>query len=160
MTLTQIADIADLLAAFGIIVTLLFLVFELRQNARQGSYANWQGIMGFVKSHREWSSNPDMADIVARGRMDFDALTASEQYAFENWMMNGLTAFYIMLVHEPRAVAERGGRETSIKQIQHIMSFPGTIECWSRSGLERRYPPELTAVVRDAINTYQEEHHA
>lgn len=156
MTFTQIAQIADLIAALGIIATLLFLVFELRQNARQASYANWQGIIGFVRSHREWSSDPAMAEIVSRGRMDYRGLSEGEKFAFENWMMNGLTAFYTVLIHKPSAVAEKEGHETSKRQIRHLMSFPGTIDCWEAVGLAKRYPPSMVAIVEGFIREYRE----
>lgn len=40
--LSQIADIADLIAAAAIIVSLLFVAYEVRLNRKQAELANWR----------------------------------------------------------------------------------------------------------------------
>ncbi len=41
MDLVQITVIAELLAAVGVIASLIFVAFEIRKNAAQARQANW-----------------------------------------------------------------------------------------------------------------------
>lgn len=45
MSLSQLAPIADVLAAIAVILSLIFLAYELRQNRKQSELANWRDLL-------------------------------------------------------------------------------------------------------------------
>lgn len=88
--LTTYAAIADLIAAAGVIGSLLFLAFELRIQNRETGLANWRQLLESLTHFKATTNDPYMADIVIRGSADYNALTAVEKLTFGNYLEQGI----------------------------------------------------------------------
>lgn len=152
MTLSQIADVADLLAAFGIIVTLAFLVYEMRQNAQQTRLSNWNSTLNALREHKRRTDDPYVADVVERGRADFNALKSSEQISFGYWMeewcqaMEGLLLANSASIHR-HDMMKRAALENYNTMFRHL----GCRQWWRSSGLAQRWPDSLVQAIENAI---------
>jgi hypothetical protein len=102
MTLTELADVGEILGGIGVVVTLFFVGVQLRQNTRavQRSSAREAG-NALVASVRIYSTNAELADIHLRAFESLDSLTPVERYRFDSWMYTWLHA------HEQEHLASR-----------------------------------------------------
>jgi hypothetical protein len=64
MSLSQLAPIADILAALGVILSLIFLAYELRQNRKQSELANWRDLLESLSNFKGLSNNLDFAEFL------------------------------------------------------------------------------------------------
>ena len=83
MDLAQLANLGEFVGGIAVLVTLVYLVIQLRQGnvnaraaARQSLIENWSDIQ-FGLAHR-----PELLDLLGRGIADFDALPDAEKTQF------------------------------------------------------------------------------
>lgn len=57
MSLSQLAPIADVLAAIAVILSLIFLAYELRQNRKQSELANWRDLLESLSTFKGLSND-------------------------------------------------------------------------------------------------------
>ncbi len=152
MTLANIAPIADLVAAAGVIASLLFLGYEMRKNSEQARMANWHFVLSALREQKRRSDDPAMADVLYRGRQDYDALSGGEKIMFGYWMeewiqaQEGLMVFHQASAHSPQVLLK-----TARGNFRDMFAHPGCRLWWRESGLAERWPPTLVAEVQGAI---------
>lgn len=156
MTLSQIAAIADLLAAAGVIASLIFVGYEMRRSSEQARVANWHSVLSALREQKRRTDDPVVADVLHRGRQDFDALSDSEKIMFGYWMeewlqaQEGLIVFRHVSAHSPEDLL-RGARTN----LRHMFANPGCLKWWRDSGLANRWPPNLVKEVEAAIEAVE-----
>lgn len=78
-----LAAIAELLGAFGVLVSLLYLAAQIRQNT---AWLRQQAFQMGTNEVRRWaaglSSSRETSEIFIKGQRDFDSLDASERVRF------------------------------------------------------------------------------
>lgn len=79
MNWSELASIAEIIGAIAVIVTLLYVAKEIRQNSRSLAIA---ALRDTTAQWNDWSGmlagSADLADIVARGNKSLDDLSESE----------------------------------------------------------------------------------
>ena len=84
MTLEDLGNIGEFIAAIGVIVSLVYLATQIRQNTRvvrsSASNAVTEARVDFLKSV---SDNPDVARILLSGLADREALELVERFRFD-----------------------------------------------------------------------------
>ncbi|MAZ15045.1 MAG: hypothetical protein CL535_01720 [Ahrensia sp.] len=153
MTLSEFADIADLVAAFGLIASLLFLAWELRKNSEQARLQNWYSVLAALREHKRRTDDLSVSDVLYRGRESYEGLSGSEKILFGHWMEEWLQAQEGLLIfrhsnahrREDLTLAARGN-------FRSMFSYPGCREWWIDSGLADRWPRSLVDAVSEAIS--------
>ncbi|MXQ07031.1 hypothetical protein GQ651_04135 [Alphaproteobacteria bacterium GH1-50] len=90
MTLSLLANIADLLAALGVIGSLLFLAFELRRSNRDTRQANWRALLDSYRSFKALTNDLAYAEFILRARNDWPDLSPAEKLSFEHYQEQGI----------------------------------------------------------------------
>lgn len=156
MTLAQIAAIADLLAALGVIASLVFLAWEIRKNGEQARLSNWHATLSALREQKRRTDDLAVADVIERGRRDYDSLTGAEKIVFGYWMEEWLQAQEGLLVF--RGVSAHG-REELLSVVKSnfaaMFEYQGCRAWWEDSGLATRWPMSLVGIVTEAIETQQ-----
>ena len=75
MDMALIGDVANIFAALGIILTLGFLAFEQHKNTQQAKIDTWNRVMQGLRETRRRTDSPHVADVIARGRIDYFSLS-------------------------------------------------------------------------------------
>jgi hypothetical protein len=145
MTFDQFGVLAEILSALAVVITLAFLVVQMRQNAqlmeqssRDMRQSGMAQIMEMYSRQRMLIvSDHDAAEIVHKGSMERQALDEIELLRFDNFMMDvGWTHFQtwvrvrfgtIAVPHRDRAI------ETLISG--HLVK-PGCLQWWEQYGAE------------------------
>ena len=89
MTLQDIAYIAEIAAAIGVIVTLLYLATQIRQNNRNLHEATSSAItQSLANLNSRLSTDAEFTELFIRGREDIDQLDRVEFDRFQAWVMD------------------------------------------------------------------------
>ena len=126
MTLGTIADIADLLAALGVMASLLFLAVELRRSNRDTRQANWRSLLDSYRSFKALTNDLDFAAFVVRGRLTWPDLSPAEKLSFEHYQEQGIHVMGNFFKHASTMPGELVGLTEAVEvcMVEHL-SGPG-----------------------------------
>ena len=89
MTIQDWGAIGEVLGAVGVIVTLLYLTVQIRQNNRNLHEANSSSISQSLSSlNSRISSSAEFTELFLRGRADIEDLNPVEHDRFRAWVMD------------------------------------------------------------------------
>ncbi len=149
--LSYIADIADLIAAFAIVVSLLFVAYELRTTRKQTELTNWRELLHTLTEYKGMATNPDLAAILVKGHADYHALNESEKIAFEMYLEQGVHVFGNFLKHNDSLPTKLVGLEDAIANyFYEMLATPGGAVWWEDIQRRKRFMPD-TFVVTNAL---------
>jgi hypothetical protein len=148
LTLSDVASVANLVAALGVIGSLLLLVWELRKSTEQGRLTNWHSAVTALREHKRRTDDPWVADVIARGRVSFDDLSTAEKITFGYWMEELLQGFDALLLFGSSAVVSRNETyRATVGAFRYHFGFPGCKTWWRQSGLDSRWPRHLVEAI-------------
>ena len=146
MDLQSYAQIAEIIAAFSIFLTLVFLVIELRKNLSQTKLVNIAN-RDLVNSEfvHFWADEKN-AVLVVKGRNDFASLNSVELYQFESFIEQRvkLFAFGSTTVFGEDKIIFR-------HKIREFVQHPGALECYQKMVSNKLIPPVWRNVVDPAL---------
>ncbi|MCP5265346.1 MAG: hypothetical protein H6934_04515 [Burkholderiaceae bacterium] len=152
MTLSVLANIADLLAAAGVIGSLVFVAFEIRKSSEQARLSNWTAVLSSLREHKRRTDDPYVADLIVRGRADFESLSEAEKLSFGYWMEEMVLCFDGMILHQnSMAVGPQETRRAAVGAFAMHFAFPGCLAWYRWSGIGDRWPPKLVAAIEEGI---------
>jgi len=146
MDMQLYAQIAEVIAALALVLTLVFLVIELRKNLSQTKLVNIAN-RDLVNSEfvHFWAGEKN-AVLVVKGRNDFASLNSVELYQFESFIEQRVKLF----AFGSRTVF---GEDFIIQQhkIREFFQYPGAIECYQKMVANKLIPPMWRTVVDTAL---------
>ncbi len=97
MTLDQYASLAEIFGLILVVVTLVFLALQTRQNTKAINATITQGnITGFNELNSMLAANPQLAEILDRGSADPSRLTATEANSY-TWIVRSFINLFLNL---------------------------------------------------------------
>jgi len=117
---SKLHDWLNLLAAVGVLVGLVFVALELRQNNeiayQQAVSANWNTWTGLEMSLIE----SDYPEVFAKSIMQPDELTLAEQITLDTWLSGVMSAWH----HDYTTINLSGGSAQSVlRELQDQVPF-------------------------------------
>lgn len=152
MSLEQYYLIAQIVASFAVVGSLLFLGFEVRRNAKQTRLANWESSID--RFNTLWARTNDLAlaDIVVRGRKGLSNLTETERLAFGHYHEEMVISYESMTVRGDHPLVESKQLiALGLKHLRFHFGFPGAREWWEEWKRVAGPPPAMVALVNEAI---------
>lgn len=150
--LSQIADIADLIAAAGVIASLLFLAFELRVQNRETGLANWRQLLESLTHFKAVTNDPYMADLVTRGQVDYHELTPSEQLAFGLYLEQGIHIIGNFDKHTGTIPAQMKHLHLAVHNLLlDLLNNPGARTWWAEAKPKGRFMPRTASTIEKAL---------
>jgi len=87
MSLAEWSVIAEIISALGVIVTLLYLAYEIRNATKKSLYDSLQNVRKeFLDIFDQTTKTPEIADIFARGLNDMKSLSRAEMGTFHSYL--------------------------------------------------------------------------
>lgn len=114
MSITVMANIADLLAAMGVIASLLFLGAELRRSNRDTRQANWRELLDSYRDFKAVTNDLKFAEFLVRARADYHALTPAEKISFDHYQEQGVHVMSNFFKHDGTVPDELEGLEVVV----------------------------------------------
>ena len=148
----SIGELAQLIAAIGVILSMLTVAKQINDNTRQARLTNWGVLSERYMSVYRQTSDLNLADVIIRGHNDFNSLNESEQLAFGHFLEN------ICIANEGALVMANSitrGREGMVALFERHMSWhlssKGGQERFKKFQQERGFPGDLTRAINNAI---------
>lgn len=86
MDFSLIANSADLVAAFGVIASLIFLAVQVRRNTNEVRNSHLQSSQALFASFRSTTLDLRVAEVIEKGKQSFHELSQVEKMVFTSWM--------------------------------------------------------------------------
>ena len=149
--LSQVADISDLVAAIAIIVSLLFVAFEMRATRRQTELTNWRDLLQALADYKAQTNDLELAELVLRGQANYQALGEAEKLSFGLYLEQGIHILGNFLKHNDSIPGKLSGLEGAIgNHFYEMLTSPGGADWWAESKIRGRFMPD-TYVVTNAL---------
>jgi hypothetical protein len=151
MSLQQLSDIAQIIAAVGVIASLVFVGLQikhntaaLQRNEHNSTMAQWTVIRQAIATNR------DIAELMTAGLRGESALDAADQLRLEHFLGENLWASFHIWDRTQRGVFPKGTFEFSTGQ--YLKDILGTARgaAWWGTAKKSAFPPPFVADV-DAL---------
>jgi len=150
MTIETFAALADLISAIAVLATLLFLLYEMRQNTKaikaQSMYASNEA---FNSINLVVGSSPEQAQLYLEGSADFNGMSLEKQVQFSFMVMSVFRVFETIYLQVQSGIAEPRLWEAEQKSVRHLLGLPGVRQWWTQNPLS--FSNEFCAMIDDLI---------
>ena len=146
MDLQSFAQIAEIIAAFSIFLTLVFLVMELRKNISQTKSVNIANRDLVNSEFVHFWADENNARLVVKGRNNFASLNSVELYQFESFIEQRAKLFAFgstTVFGEDKIIFQH--------KIREFFQYPGALECYQKMVSNKLIPPVWLNVVDPAL---------
>ena len=146
MDLQSYGQIAEIITAFSIFLTLVFLVIELRKSMSQTKSVNIANRDLVNSEFMHFWADEKNARLVVKGRKDFASLNSVELYQFESFIEQRVKLFAFgstTVFGEDRIIQQH--------KIREFFQYPGALECYQKMVSNKLIPPVWRNVVDPAL---------
>ena len=141
--LSQIADVADLIAAATIVVSLLFVAYEMRATRKQTELTNWRELLQTLTDYKAQVNDPNLSAVLVKGHADYGSLSDAERLIFEMYLEQGVHIFGNFLKHNDALPQKLVGLEGAIANyFFEMLTTPGGAAWWEESQRRKRFMPD------------------
>lgn len=152
LSLNEITNIAEVIGAVAIVISLIFVGLQIRQNTKQAEATALQTNLTYVNSINDLAQSPDTAAVWLKGLNDFDALSPVEKVRFDGMMFNVLNRYMpVGQLHEQGQVSDRTYDQLT-QGLALILRSPGAMQWWMKT--RQDYPSRTTAFYDYVIKQY------
>ncbi len=145
MNWNAIGAISEALGAIGVVVTVAYLAFQIRQNTRSIEGSTEQALMNLELSLSELLAQH--ASIFRRGCADIADLTPDENGVFEHLVTAVMSQMYSAFAQYRRNLVPHSVWETYLTEWEEVyLKRPGFKHVWTL--LEKSYPKEFCQSLR------------
>lgn len=132
MNWDAISGIAELVGASGVIGSLIYVGFQIRQNTTATRRTNARSTASVIGSVYDTLIAADVAEIFVRGSQDLQALDAVERYRFDLAMVRWLQAIEQAYLDYRDDLYPQEVFDTYRQNIPGVLNSPGGSEWWNQ----------------------------
>ena len=137
MNLSQVADIADLLAALGIILTLVFLAMQIKQNTKAVQNTRWESYLDRLANSFARPMDEHVAEVLVKGNKSYIGLNETEKQIYSAWANEYMLSAALLFTYRDQSVLGSVATNTASRRLDWFFGVPGNIEWWRD---KRRHP--------------------
>ena len=142
-----LAEVATIVGAVSILLTLVFVVIELKNNAAQARAANIASRdQQYSQFMRYWFEEENFA-LVQKGRDDYEALDETEKKKFEYYIDERVRMFSFSLSTGQVSSTP----QFHYKRIKEFFKYQGCIQCYEHLVSEKVIPTAWQRHVKEAL---------
>lgn len=147
MSLIEIASLADTIAAIGVIVTLAFIAFQIRQNTQEIKNTHYQASQERSATLHSRTMDIRVADIIEKGKRSYASLTDGEKLVFSSWIYE-----FQLVSNNFRQLAQQGVLRSELGamydgRFENLLRNPGVQEFFKDADR-----PRLTASSEERVS--------
>ena len=151
MNASIIADYADVLAAIGVISSLLFVAFQVRLNTNAVRNQQWLSTIDRVAENFSRPLDERVATTLDKGKKNFNELSDPEKETFNAWALE-----YIIGVNRNITFGRQGLLHPEIaamwmRDLKWFFNYPGAGQWW-RNADRHPVPAHFEAIIDRALS--------
>ncbi len=149
--LPTLAALADLVAAAGVIGSLMFLAFQLREQNRETGLNNWRELLVTLTNFKAATNDPELADLVVRGNADYLALGPAEQMTYGLYLEQGIHIIGNFEKHSGTVPRMMKDLDFAVQNLMlDLLNHPGARAWWAQSKPKGRFMPLTVRTIEAA----------
>ena len=142
-----LAEIATIVGAVSILLTLLFVIIELKNNVTQARAANITSRdQQYSQFMRYWFEEENFA-LIQKGRKDYEALDDKEKQKFEYYIDERVRMFSFSLSTGQVSSTP----QFHYKRIKEFFKYQGCIQCYEHLVAEKVIPTAWQQHIQEAL---------
>lgn len=131
--LESLGNIGEFVAAVGVIISLIFVGFQVREHTKQLRAGAIIDRNSHAASYLAVLSREEEAEIYLRGLESYPELSPVERVRFQAILIGILNSSEITFIQE-NSFMKQGDLVGNWKQLQVLLSNPGARNWWNRNG--------------------------
>lgn len=139
----QITALSSVVGVAGGLISVCFLVLEVRRNAQAIEGATVQSLMSFEKD--VFGFLADNAGVYLRGCENASRLSAEERFRFERLVAAQMSLFYSAFVQFGQALIDDEVWQAYFNALKEYLSAPGFCSTWK--SMEMSYPTSFRKII-------------
>ena len=153
MTLSALAELSQIVASLGVIVSLVVVALELRKNTAQSKLSNYSDMINRYNTVYAITNDIRMAELIVRGRQSYKSLSEAEKISFGHYLEQICIANESSLIYDDSLVHQKGlSSSLWAKHIRYHLGFPGSREWFDEFEQLRGFPPTYMRSIHGAID--------
>jgi hypothetical protein len=134
VTIEDLGNIGELLGAIGVIVSLIYVALQIRQNTKSVRAATFQEAMRDIAAVADLAAHdPELARIWFSGVRDLESLEWAERHRFGAYMLAFFRRVENVVYQTEQGILDRQSWEGFQEALKRIFSHPGAVAWWQRS---------------------------
>jgi hypothetical protein len=156
MSLEDLGNVGEFVAAVAVIASLVYLAVQIRQNTKALKASTHQSLIDSTLSYQALTlENPEVARIRLAGNRSFSELTEEDQYRFRAAMEMMFRLFENAFVQHGRGTLDDEGWHRYAEAVRyHFAHSPGVVEWWR--GRRIPFGPSFSAWVEEQLAAAQD----
>ena len=149
MNWEAIGSIGEIVGAAAVVVSVLYLAFQIRQNTHSVRGSTIQAVTETIQRENRWSS--DLGETFVKAIESPSEVTAVEAFKLGEWLSAAMSARQNEYFQYKKKLMDQEMWDASLGIIRSIMSVEFCRNWWH--GYDKQvYSPEFVAVVDDVID--------
>ena len=148
VSLSVLADFADIIAALAIVLSLIFVGYELHQNRTQAELSNWRELLQTLVDYKGLTHDPEFAAFIQRAQADYHALSQTDRMRYGLYLEQGIHIIGNFLKHNNSLPRKLEGLEDAVTNMFiDLLSTPGGQAWWAEAHDTGRFMPSTYQIV-------------
>ena len=150
MSLEQFANLAEIIGAIAVVVTLIYLAVQLKQNTagiRATAYQTW---LSATIAEQSVGQNPAMSEIIATGLFDPASLTEKNWVPFANYCHTFILKAESTYFLQMQGVVEKSVCEKEFERAASFLAVAGPSQWW-KAGARTQFTSEFVSMIEPRI---------
>ena len=132
MSLEDLGNIGEFVAAVAVVVSLIYLAVQIRQNTRSVRMASHHAVMSEFRTNiRVLTQDPELASAYQVGLEHPDQLSETDRARFGPVLASSVQIYEELYAHYCAGLIERDLWESRQRNLSYFMSLPGVLAWWS-----------------------------
>lgn len=148
-----VEGIASVAGAIGVVISIIFLIYEVRHNARAIEGATVQSLMTLERE--VFGLLADNAELMTKGGANTEALTEVEKYKYERGVGTYFSLIYSAYMQHERDLVKDEVWDAYLNALERHMQAPGFVEAWLKIGVG--YPKSFQDLIEEKFSLFSKE---
>lgn len=148
MTLADLGAVGELIGSLGVIISLLYLSIQIRQNTQSVQATSYQTVVdGVNQVNRLLIAEEELPRLVLAGQRDLSALSPEDRVRFGAFLGHLVTNHEIALHLHTRGLLDADSFDAHRASVARVLAPPGARRWWelSRGAMSRALREHLDA---------------
>ena len=134
MTLEDLGNIGEFVSAIAVVVSLLYLAIQIRQNTKTARTSTYQAVLEASHRVNEYFADPRIERLYRVGRRDLSQLKEDELAQFKALVGNVVGFYEALFLQRQRGAIDDDFFLNRFSSFHYIISQPGVRAVWEERG--------------------------
>jgi hypothetical protein len=131
--LEDLGNLGDFVGGIAVVVTLIYLAFQIRQNTTSVEAATIQAAsQAFAEIVDSFARDPELITLFLKGSRDYEILSPEERQRFAAIMGSMLHRFEGLVILSDRGLLPPRSWDGAVNRLRGTFALPGTLAWWNR----------------------------